>query len=48
MKKMSICDDCAFYNEDAHDQPCCTCCGQNFEEEKNEQSSFNKYKTRMV
>ena len=32
MKKMSICDDCAFYNEDANDQPCCSCFGQNFEE----------------
>lgn len=38
MKKMLICDDCAFYNEDVNDQPCCSCFGQNFEEQKdNEQ-----------
>jgi hypothetical protein len=36
MKKMSICDDCAFYNEDDRDQPCCSCLGQNFEEADNE------------
>ena len=29
---MRECEECAFYNEDRDDQPCCSCFGQNFEE----------------
>lgn len=31
--KMMICENCAFYDEDMENQPCCNCHGQNFEVE---------------
>ena len=32
--ELKPCDRCAYYNEDRDNQPCCSCFGQNFEDEK--------------
>ena len=32
--ELKPCERCAYYNEDRDNQPCCSCFGQNFEDEK--------------
>jgi hypothetical protein len=39
MRTCETCERCAFYDEDRDNQPCCSCFGQNFEEDPESEES---------